>query len=609
MADLRILATEEMVGFGHATKADTVNRLAMAEHNNDGTHIYVTEVDIRKYATNIADLISGVEDLGAALQAAIDAYPSGADIMLPIGTFKETTKVYFDSATAVATFRIKGQGKGTIIKPSGFTSGYMWHVNEDSGGSRVLSSTRHPRLIVEDLSVNGTDSTSVSFVWYNTASVQFKNLTFDNLLYGLYGTGYVDLVKMDTVWWSFPRTNGWLYRQGGMGDGFSGRQLFSGGSEIGNNMVWLYRCHGGSIVDSVGGYYRFEECSAVAVRDGHFEERTTTEGNHGFQIINSHVVLENNHIRSDFSTYDSIYVDDVDATKQTTLLVLRNNVFVKNLNVGNTIATRDVRINNLKAGSKIVLDNNAALLFNVDITDMSPWDWYQQGIRVRSAVGALDTALLKVVPLLSGHAVIENLSGSWSIHPVDSLDIPMRAMPAPTIDAITQVASPSSDLVDTTTYYYRVENVDCYSRYGVASAETSQLQAGTNSNKIEISGLAPNSFVRVMRGTAAGTYDRWVDIPTVGGSIIIHDCGGRINQYPWTVAGYTHHTTGVTYTGVHNAVTGKKTLYGTAAPTAGTWVVGDKMYDTAVAAAGYMGWVCTTAGSPGTWKTFGAVTA
>lgn len=38
MANQRILATEEMVGYGHATKADTLNRHAMIDHKEDGTH-------------------------------------------------------------------------------------------------------------------------------------------------------------------------------------------------------------------------------------------------------------------------------------------------------------------------------------------------------------------------------------------------------------------------------------------------------------------------------------------------------------------------------------------------------------------------------------------
>jgi len=38
MANQRILATEEMVGYAHATKADTLNRLVMVEHDEAGVH-------------------------------------------------------------------------------------------------------------------------------------------------------------------------------------------------------------------------------------------------------------------------------------------------------------------------------------------------------------------------------------------------------------------------------------------------------------------------------------------------------------------------------------------------------------------------------------------
>lgn len=49
--------------------------------------------------------------------------------------------------------------------------------------------------------------------------------------------------------------------------------------------------------------------------------------------------------------------------------------------------------------------------------------------------------------------------------------------------------------------------------------------------------------------------------------------------------------------------------YGSAAPTDTdhTYAVGDRVYNTAPAAGGTLGWVCTTAGSPGTWKTFGTI--
>ncbi len=39
----------------------------------------------------------------------------------------------------------------------------------------------------------------------------------------------------------------------------------------------------------------------------------------------------------------------------------------------------------------------------------------------------------------------------------------------------------------------------------------------------------------------------------------------------------------------------------------GTWAVGDKVWNTTPVAGGTVGWVCTTAGSPGTFKTFGTI--
>jgi hypothetical protein len=44
-----------------------------------------------------------------------------------------------------------------------------------------------------------------------------------------------------------------------------------------------------------------------------------------------------------------------------------------------------------------------------------------------------------------------------------------------------------------------------------------------------------------------------------------------------------------------------------AAPTTGTYSRGQVIWNTAPTAGGYVGWVCVTAGTPGTWKQFGAI--
>lgn len=45
------------------------------------------------------------------------------------------------------------------------------------------------------------------------------------------------------------------------------------------------------------------------------------------------------------------------------------------------------------------------------------------------------------------------------------------------------------------------------------------------------------------------------------------------------------------------------------APTTGAHAVGDLVFNSAAAPGGNVGWVCTTAGTPGTWKTFGTISA
>jgi parallel beta-helix repeat protein len=48
-------------------------------------------------------------------------------------------------------------------------------------------------------------------------------------------------------------------------------------------------------------------------------------------------------------------------------------------------------------------------------------------------------------------------------------------------------------------------------------------------------------------------------------------------------------------------------VYFAAAPTTGTWAVGNIVYAITPASGGFIGWVCTVAGTPGTWKTWGVI--
>jgi hypothetical protein len=53
---------------------------------------------------------------------------------------------------------------------------------------------------------------------------------------------------------------------------------------------------------------------------------------------------------------------------------------------------------------------------------------------------------------------------------------------------------------------------------------------------------------------------------------------------------------------------GNYEIKGAAAPTTGTWTIGDKIINSAPSHSGFLGWVCIAGGAPGTWTTYGPIT-
>ncbi len=49
--------------------------------------------------------------------------------------------------------------------------------------------------------------------------------------------------------------------------------------------------------------------------------------------------------------------------------------------------------------------------------------------------------------------------------------------------------------------------------------------------------------------------------------------------------------------------------YGNAAPVSGTFQAGDLIFNRSPVAGGTAGWICVAGGSPGSWKTFGPISA
>lgn len=155
------------------------------------------------------------------------------------------------------------------------------------------------------------------------------------------------------------------------------------------------------------------------------------------------------------------------------------------------------------------------------------------------------------------------------------------------------------------TYYYTAQVLLDVSRLIGRSTSAPERSATTANGIIGLSvsvGNSVNSILRLYRGTSAGSYNAYVDIPIMGGGVF-YDDGTSVNGYAWVsrAAGAVTPLNGMgEYRTRHlsnNVLVDAATL-----PTVGTWAQGDQIWRTSPVAGGSPGWICTTAGTPGTWK-------
>lgn len=129
MADQRAQYTEEAIGAGHPTKADTINRLALIEHNTDGTHKYditgYKEIDLREFLS-VGFVTDGSIDYSTEMQAAIDEANAsgGSTVFFPNGTWagvglKLKTGVILKGSPGRRTYPYQHNGTKLLLAGTG----------------------------------------------------------------------------------------------------------------------------------------------------------------------------------------------------------------------------------------------------------------------------------------------------------------------------------------------------------------------------------------------------------------------------------------------------------------------------------------------------------
>lgn len=193
MADQIIQATEEMVGAGHATKADTLNRALLIDHNTDGTHEKLTlgsdaNGDMYYRASGaLARLAKGTANYKLFMNAGATA-PEWANGMKVINSTRA-----LDGATADVAYT------GVGFKPSGFIALAQmdmqdkWCIGIAGGGNSVMisrwGSTSYlgaALMVIYDADVaknqiatiKSYDSDGVTITWTRNGATAAGTITF-----------------------------------------------------------------------------------------------------------------------------------------------------------------------------------------------------------------------------------------------------------------------------------------------------------------------------------------------------------------------------------------------------------------------------------------------
>lgn len=155
---------------------------------------------------------------------------------------------------------------------------------------------------------------------------------------------------------------------------------------------------------------------------------------------------------------------------------------------------------------------------------------------------------------------------------------------------------------------------DVWSPTGFVSQGTNA--AGTTTVLAELGGDANNGDV--LRWSRTGENDWRVKFAGSSSSDVafVHaNSDGRVplfftgeNTAYWMgTSGPVRYTAVIPTLALGAGTTVRRQTTGTAAPASGAWAPGDIVWNASPAAGGFAGWICTAGGSPGTWKTFGAI--
>lgn len=605
MEDHRIMYNEEMVGAGHPAKADTLNRLALTEHNPDGTHkdtnVYPNLLtkgpwaDVRAFGA--AD--DGTTDDSEAIQDAIDHINSMGG-----GTVRLGRNHGLSSSFVVPVgVDVIGHGRGTVLSilpGATLTGDFAMLVNSTDGSGWTTSYPNVPSNRIGNFKIKNDNHATVTCRGiFIASSAELFDIRTDNLHQAIKTTSqYLDLLTIRRIFCAYARGTDYQIQIANLGDGLDISQVIfvdSSGTQPEAYGIYVTGCNGGQIRNIIGGYHKVQDSVGVVCSGWHGEAEDVEH----LTIENSSVILDGMYL----------WAGNVPRIKLTATSDHQHTVSMRNVNfVVNHNAMPDtydqydlqthpnylITVENCgklatQVGQIAKADVGGMLIKASGGSAISGWNNYSHLLSKRGVIGYRETPELD-------HALD---CGSGSIFAISSLQ---------TNSTVTWGEA-------TGTYYYRLQLIyDPVRMIGMNDAGSEGSLALTEDGNgalmtVGFNDRKRNAILRVYRGTTTNTYDKYVDIPLIA-TRRLYDDGTYVNGYPWQ-----ERSAGAVDTLFADPVSIKWAgalleMRGLASnPTAGAWKAADIIYAGAPSGSGKIGRVCVTAGTPGTWKTWGAIDA
>jgi len=177
---------------------------------------------------------------------------------------------------------------------------------------------------------------------------------------------------------------------------------------------------------------------------------------------------------------------------------------------------------------------------------------------------------------------------------------------------ISNVVVTDGGLYGTTTDDVIIQNVDIRKTDTTSAVYVSGVNPRVSNVKVQAlaGGSTGNAVVVAASGSRGSLTDVFVDGCTNG---IVATVEQGSNWRVVNASNVAIKASHQTYEGrpqiLHSLAEGVLVGAGSIVPATGGWARGDIIYSTVPSAAGTIGWVCVASGTPGTWKTFGTISA